>query len=274
MPYSAEISRRNPVCMMFLLDQSGSMSAPFAGEEITKAEGAADAINKIIRALIERSSKAEGVRDYFDVAVIGYGSRENWAGPLIGQKFVKTSSLAKEAELVERMEKASDGSEIKKRVPIWFKPVANNGTPMCKALDLAYNWLKEWISEHPNAHHPIVFNITDGESTDGDPVPYAKKIMELSTSDGHVLVSNCHISETKASPLLFPAKEGEFPPDEFAKVLFNMSSELPEPMLKVAISEFKLGEKGSRAFAFNADSKALIYFLDIGTRPVLERVER
>ena len=31
MPYQAEISRSNPTCFLFLLDQSGSMSDPFAG---------------------------------------------------------------------------------------------------------------------------------------------------------------------------------------------------------------------------------------------------
>ena len=33
MPYQAEISRSNPSCFLFLIDQSGSMSDPFAGGE-------------------------------------------------------------------------------------------------------------------------------------------------------------------------------------------------------------------------------------------------
>ena len=31
MPYTAEISRANPTCFLFLIDQSGSMADPFGG---------------------------------------------------------------------------------------------------------------------------------------------------------------------------------------------------------------------------------------------------
>ena len=49
MPYSAEISRTNPSCLLFLIDQSGSMEDPFGGEASRqKAEGVADAINRLI----------------------------------------------------------------------------------------------------------------------------------------------------------------------------------------------------------------------------------
>ena len=45
MPYSAEISRSNPACFLFLVDQSRSMQSPFGREpETKKADGVADAI--------------------------------------------------------------------------------------------------------------------------------------------------------------------------------------------------------------------------------------
>ena len=36
MPYSAEISRTHPACILVLVDQSGSMDEPFAGQEDKK----------------------------------------------------------------------------------------------------------------------------------------------------------------------------------------------------------------------------------------------
>ena len=33
MPYTAEISRNNPTCFVFLLDHSGSMADNFGGED-------------------------------------------------------------------------------------------------------------------------------------------------------------------------------------------------------------------------------------------------
>ena len=55
MPYEAEISRVNPTCFLFLVDQSGSMAEPFGGESgKTKAQGVADAINRLFQTLVSR----------------------------------------------------------------------------------------------------------------------------------------------------------------------------------------------------------------------------
>ncbi|MBI2809036.1 MAG: hypothetical protein HYX68_28970 [Planctomycetes bacterium] len=66
MPYSAEISRTNPTCFVFLVDQSSSMGEAFGGGSgKSKAEGVADAINRLLQTLVLRCAKAEGIRDYF-----------------------------------------------------------------------------------------------------------------------------------------------------------------------------------------------------------------
>jgi len=36
MPYSTEISRTNPTCFLFLVDQSSSMLEPFGGQQDKK----------------------------------------------------------------------------------------------------------------------------------------------------------------------------------------------------------------------------------------------
>jgi uncharacterized protein YegL len=269
MPYSAEISRRNPSCVMFLLDQSGSMNDVFGREKnVTKAVGAADAINRILRAIVDRCTKEDGVRNYFELSIIGYGAREGYVGPLLKEKFVKVSWLYDNPlRIEEKFELTPKGEKVRVKFPIWFEPVADDGTPMCEALRVAYEWLREWISNHPSAFPPLVFNITDGEATDGDPESFGKKIMELSTSDGSALLFNCHISSVEAKPVIFPVGENELPADEFAKKLFRMSSVIPEPMVR-------LGQlrNGARGFAFNADLADLIRFLDIGTRPAFAQM--
>jgi len=54
--------------------------------------------------------------------------------------------------------------------------------------------------------------------------------------------------------------------DELAKVLFAMSSVLPEPFVRHATQEgFRL-QPGARGMAFNADMVCLIQFLNMGTR--------
>ena len=86
--YVAEISRDRPGCILFLLDQSQSMSGPFAGETKTsKAVTLADAINKLLMSLVLRCTQNvnEGPRNYFDIGVMGYGdSWERDPGPCLG----------------------------------------------------------------------------------------------------------------------------------------------------------------------------------------------
>ncbi len=98
MAYSAEISRTNPSCFLFLIDQSGSMGDSFgAGESsMTKANGVADAINRLLQNLVIKCAKEEGVRDYYHVGVISYGANVGpaFAGPLAGRDLVAISEIA------------------------------------------------------------------------------------------------------------------------------------------------------------------------------------
>jgi hypothetical protein len=79
MAYSAEISRDNPTCLLFVIDQSASMSDKMATGK-SKAEFVADVLNKTIYTLVTNCTKADGVRNYFDIGVIGYGGSGIGAG--------------------------------------------------------------------------------------------------------------------------------------------------------------------------------------------------
>src|SRR5437588_11258485 len=74
MSYTAEISRKNPSCFLFLIDRSGSMADPF-GEDSKKrkADQVSDVINRLLKNLIIKCAKQEGVHDYYHIGVIGYG---------------------------------------------------------------------------------------------------------------------------------------------------------------------------------------------------------
>ena len=74
MPYTAAITRTNPACVLLLIDQSGSMAEPYTGlADQSKAQAVADAVNRVLQNLVLRCAKADQVRDYFQVGVIGYG---------------------------------------------------------------------------------------------------------------------------------------------------------------------------------------------------------
>src|SRR5260221_9378773 len=115
MAYSAQISRLNPSCFVFLIDQSGSMTDVFgAGEgNQKKADGVADAINRLLQNLVIKCAKEEGIRDYFHVCVIGYGAHVGpaFAGPLAGRQLVPISEVGNSpARVDQRSKKISDGA--------------------------------------------------------------------------------------------------------------------------------------------------------------------
>lgn len=275
MPYSAEISRTNPSCFLFLIDQSGSMADPFGGGEgnLKKSDGVADIINRMLQNLVIKCAKEEGIRDYFHVGVLGYGAQVGpaFSGSLTGRQLVPISEIGNSPARVEQRNKqVPDGAgglvEQAIRFPIWFEPVANGGTPMNSALRQAKAIVADWLSQHPNSYPPIVINITDGESTDGDPSGAASDITNLATADGNALLFNIHCSSQRGQPVVFPSTEAGLP-DQFAVQLFRMSSSLPSHMAAAAASEGISAGESARGFVFNAGMIEIIKALDIGTRP-------
>jgi hypothetical protein len=273
MPYTAELSRANPTCFIFLIDQSSSMAEPFGAQpEKPKAEGVADGINRLLQNLVLKCAKGDGIRDYFHVGVIGYGARVGWAlgGQLAGQKLVPISVIANHPLKVEqRTRKVDDGAgglvEQKFKFPVWFEAVAGGRTPMCQAVSEATQAVSEFIGTYPNSFPPLVINISDGKPTDGHPELPASKLRNLTTSDGNVLLFNAHLSSTPARPIEFPSGEAELPVPE-AKILYRISSVLPPKLRQAARNEGFRVDDNTRGFVFNADLVSVIRFLDIGTR--------
>jgi hypothetical protein len=282
MSYSAEISRTSPAAFIFLLDQSASMQDGFGGAEQkgdaapSKARVLADVVNRLLQNLVLRCAKEDGVRDYFHVGVIGYGERVQ---PLIQpapgygtvDDLIPISHVAERPlRLEERLKQMSNGAgevtERRVKVPVWFDPQAKNGTPMCQALDQAAGMVRRWIDIHPHGFPPIIVNMTDGEATDGDPLRYAQALKMYATDDGEVLLFNVHLSESGESAIELP-HTAEGLPDEFAGVLYAMSSILPFSMRAAAEQEGYVVNLDTRGFIFNADPVSLVRFLEIGTRP-------
>ena len=238
-----------------------------------KADGVADAINRLLQNLVIKCAKEEGVRDYFHVAVIGYGATVGSAftGSLTGRQLVPIGEIGNNpARVDQRTKKVPDGAgglvDQTVRFPVWFEPVANGGTPMCQALGLAKTMVETWLGQHSNCFPPIILNITDGEATDGNPAGSADDLRKLRSNDGEILLFNLHLSSQRSAPIEFPSSDAGLP-DQFAQQLFKMSSALPEYMVNAAKKEGMNVSETSRGFVFNADMVAVIKFLDIGTRP-------
>jgi hypothetical protein len=278
MAYSKRITRSNPTCVLFLIDQSGSMADPFPQGEVTgpKASFLADVINRFLMDQVLRCTVGDEIRDWFHVGVVAYGDssvRPGFGGALSGRQVVSISDVGNNPTRVEeRAKKESDGAgglvEVKVKFPIWFDGIASGNTPMCKGFQEAHGILQSWLSQHPDCFPPIVIHVTDGESTDGDPSAAMESVKQLNSSDGNVLLFNVHISSTQAQPVIFPDSPSGLP-DQYALMLFNTASSLIPPMRTWAAQTGRDVTDAARGFVLNARPTHIIEALSIGTATLM-----
>lgn len=272
MSHEAQISRNNPTAFLFVVDQSGSMSDRMSIGK-SKAEFVSDALNRTLMNLIGRCTKSEGVRDYFEVGVIGYGGRgvdNGFSGALGSRVLHPVSAIEQNPTRVEdRKKRMDDGAggivETSVKFPVWFEPRADGGTPMRAALTKAAEELAAWCDAHPESYPPTVLHVTDGESGDGDPEEIAANLAQLRTNDGSVVVMNIHVSALGSDTIKFPSSESGLP-DSHAKLLFRMSSPLPQHLAAFAKDKGYNVSPESRGYMFNAEAGEIVDFFDIGTR--------
>jgi uncharacterized protein YegL len=258
--YRQPISRSLPSAVVFLLDQSGSMNGEWSSG-LRKSHAVASFVNDTLYELILTCTRQDGVRPYVDVAVIGYGGdgtssvRSELATTSLERPFLTVTDLV---PLARMPDSSSTGQ------PVWVEPRASGSTPMNHAIFSAEAAIRAWVAAHPQSFPPIVFNITDGASTDGDPSDSAAKLTSHATSDGNTLLFTAHISPTKAGSLYYP-ESLDSGADEVARKMFGISSHIPQSMRLMARELGISMAPASRGFLFNASANDVIGMLNVGS---------
>ncbi len=271
--YEKNVDRSCPGCIIFLVDQSFSMTDPFAGSPKSKCQAVASAINRFIGELITICERGEDKpRHYFDVGVIGYTTDQN-NRPIIGSVLQGALAGWDLVSIVDLFDNCLD-TEVRQNdqgadifVPVWYQappPEQMAGTPMCGVFQRCRQIVSDWCGLHPNSFPPVILHLTDGESTDGAPEGIADDLRRLGTNDGPLLLFNCHLSASPSESVIFPTNEGQLI-DEYAKILFRMSSPLPDKLQKMAQVKNLDAHPGSRGMAFNADATKMLMLISVGT---------
>ena len=260
--YQEQLSGSKPGLIVIAIDQSGSMSDVYANSN--KAEFAALAVNRVIAEIITACTSGDEIKDRCYVAVVGYGTGVN----IIFLE--KISELAKNTNTVTLKKKVPDGAgglvEIDELMRIFVNPVASGGTPMAEAFQQAYNGAEKCIANNPNSFPPIVINITDGEPNDfNTAISEAKKLMQLSTSDGNLILMNAHISTAAGGKVELPSNNAGFQGNKFAEFLFDISSILPDALTNKAKDVGFNVQSSAKGFVFNADAETLVRLLNFGS---------
>ena len=278
--YTQSITRNHRTAFILAIDCSGSMaeSILFRGRRLTKAEAVAGITNDLLFELVERARRSDGIRDYYDIAVIGYSGDDEVRSLLPdGEELVPVSALAARempvrTEVIEH--RLPDGSIALREIPApsWIEPQAAGQTPMCEALRRVRDIAAEWTARAANAESfpPGVFNITDGEATDCDDESLravCNQIKALETVDGNVLLINIHIAAGDAGRhVFFPEAHEANYTNRYAALLYDCSSEMPA-VFNEAIREAK--GPGAvppfRGMSYNASAAQLVTMLNIGS---------
>ncbi len=279
--YSQEITRRHRTAFIIALDQSTSMQEQvrFGRLTMSKAEAVAYTANSLITELIDRSRRTDGVRNYYDIAVIGYANDEI-RSLLSTDGFVSVKSLAEhipQAVTLSFEETLPDKSTTiaKHRIHPWIEPRAEGNTPMYEALLRVREMAEEWceLEQNKESFPPIVFNITDGEASDCDDneLRYASEMLRRTgTEDGNTLLINIHLSTDLSQPsMIFPMAEELTAANRYARILAECSSIMPD-CFNSQIGELKgiAAAPPYYGMGYNASIIELLSIINIGSRSI------
>ena len=275
------ITTKAPAVFVFALDVSGSMLEKiwFNDSMRTKSEVVSIMVNRMLSEIVNRSTRDNGCRDYFKIAVLGYGRDrvESLLGNSQSVTFFTSSQIdSLETDLVyynvPRI--LADGvrymSTISQRQ--WIKPQGEGNTPMLCGLEEAARLVAEALRENTEESvPPIVFNITDGVASDASPAELlvaAERIKSLKNKNGNSILFNIHISSDSATEsIVFPSDKKSFESNSYAELLYSMSSIMPERFTKgiVELTQKSASAAPFRAMSYNASVFELFQMLSIGT---------
>ena len=287
--YSNPITRLHPTAFVLLIDRSGSMTEKikFAGTEMTKAHAVTLVANSFIDELLHRARREGGTRDYYDIAVVGYSG--DGVASLISPagEFTTPSRLAAQRvprEKIARERQLPSGRSVVAVTEhnVWIREQAAGVTPMCAAFREALSLVEKWCRRKRNAasYPPTVINITDGEASDGgaDTVrTIAGRIRSTGTSDGNTLLINIHLARREERgedgggetagivPVLFPSSPVELPDSRYARLLYDISSEMPDAYHDIIASRRAGAVPPFRAVAFNSLVGDVAAMMNIGS---------
>lgn len=279
MNYTQSITRLRRTAFVLAIDQSGSMveELEFRGRHMPKAAAVAEVANSLLSELLLRATREGEVRDYYDIAVIGYSGEGVRSLLSADETFVPVSALEGAARNTHRVcveRRLPDGQPAFNEVTLrqWIAPAASGQTPMYEALYCIRDLVETWCSrpEHRESFPPLVFNITDGEASDSDEeelAHIAARIRSLGTDDGQALLVNIHLASGDAAPgRIFLTDEEAGYDNRYARLLYDISSPMP-PLFDEAIRTLR-GDRARgpfRGMCYNASITELLSILNVGS---------
>ena len=136
MNYTQSITRRHRTAFVLAIDQSGSMveELEFRGRRTSKAAAVAEVANSLLSELLLRATREGEVRDYYDIAVVGYSGEGVHSLLSADETFVPVSALRNAVRNTRRVSierRLPDGQPAFNEVTVseWIAPAASGQDP-------------------------------------------------------------------------------------------------------------------------------------------------
>lgn len=280
--YQQSITHIHRTAVIIAIDCSLSMQnwTHLHHTRMRKMEAAALIANFAIDEIAVRATRGNEVRNYYDVAVIGYSG--DGAEVIIGNEYnhltdIKTLFERTPQPVCYNIEQYDcNGERVTTPITLheWVKPKACGSTPMYEALTLSKSLISDWCDNPHNriSTPPLIINISDGGCSDADNddiIDIAKDIQEIGTLDGATLLVNIYLAtegNNDNKSIVFPSLEEYSSDDQEELLLYNISSTLPqelEPILHKLTGYKRDG--WCKCFARNASICEILAMADIGT---------
>ena len=262
-------SSATPGLLIFLIDQSGSMTLPYEGGE-TRSQFASKAVNRMSDNIIQANFNGDTPKNRCYISVIGYN---HIVKPLCNGYLKELDESPLRLEEVTR--KISDGAggiiETKVQMPIWVEPIKEDGaTNMKGAFELAKEVVEKWISDFPDRPAPVVVNISDGipfyEGKDvmicmQETIQTVNQIKAIDTLDGKIQIFNAMIGN--GPKVKYPVSKNSVSTE--ADFLFEISTEIPDAYRPAAAKKGLDIPEGARGCICQCDGVELIQLIDFGS---------
>lgn len=282
--YQAPITHKQRTALIIAIDCSTSMQGMtrINSTAISKCTVASMVCNQLIDELVMRATRNGKVRNYYDIAVIGYSGHAidsllpNGCNGLTPISILAGQNPQPKTIFIDQITPRGDVTSVPIFHHQWVNSYAQGSTPMYEAMVTVYDMVSDWcaLPENKGSFPPIVFNISDGscsDSSDSALQSIAEDITSTRTNDGNTLLINIHLSslEDEHSPELFPTDKNFYSHDPDRRRLFMMSSILPAEMEHLIANMTTSSEPGPyRAVAFDTSISELLSILNIGSESI------
>lgn len=249
-------SSAHPGLLIFLIDQSGSMTQKYVNGE-SRSEFACKAINNLIDDIIQRNFNGIAPKNRAHIAVLGYNQQV---------QCILSGFLSEINEM--QVEEYNDG------VPRWINPIYEDGCTNMKAVfEKAKEIIDKWATTCPENPAPVIINISDGHpyynGLDSsicmqETISVVDKIKEIATKDGKVQIFNIMIGNGE-NTVKFPTSDVECHNEE-SRFLFEISTIVPESFRLEAQAKYGIScPRGAKGVIYQANDNDLIELINFGS---------